>query len=255
MQSSALKNARFDPAIESPKTPILVKSFLPELESSGLSSGPSFFPSLAPLIAQPTNLFSFLSHFLLRISADHQQSRLITRQSSPIGSEGQLNLLLAACQKAEKEAEAEKGGNSSSLNSLDIEETIFHTAFLDDGLSEVVSLSSEEENEWEEDEGKWSSSWINSGNTLHAKEKLIQILAGKALVQKQKWSLRKILATLVYHQNDPCLYTTFRQFCSFAFQTIMTESERGGRWPGSLTCKNCNVMIRCNAGVTRPRIT
>ena len=25
---------------------------------------------------------------------------------------------------------------------------------------------------------------------------------------------------------------------------MMTESERGGRWPGSLTCKDCNVMIR-----------
>ena len=108
MQPSALKKARFDPAIESPKTPTLVKSFLPELGSSGLFSAPSFFPSLPPLIAQPTNLFSSLSCFLLRIPADHQQSRPIARQSSPIGSEGALNLLLAACQRVEEEAEAER---------------------------------------------------------------------------------------------------------------------------------------------------
>lgn len=53
-----------------------------------------------------------------------------------------------------KEAEAEKGGNSSFLDSFDIEKTIFHIAFSDDGLSKAVSLTSEEENEWEDDEGK-----------------------------------------------------------------------------------------------------
>lgn len=139
MQPSASKKARFDPAIEPPKTPILVKSFLQELGSSGLSSTSSFFPSSSPLIAQPTNLFSFPSCFPLRIPADHQQSRPIARQSSPIRSEGPLNLLLTACQRAEEEAKAEKESNSSSLDSSDMEETIFHTAFSDDGLSEAVS--------------------------------------------------------------------------------------------------------------------
>lgn len=96
-----------------------------------------------------------------------------------------MKLLLTACQRAEEEAEAERGGNSSSLDSSDEEETILHTAFSDDGLSEADSLTSEE-NEWEDDEGEQerSSFWINSGNTSYAKEKLIRILAGEALVPK-----------------------------------------------------------------------
>lgn len=145
-----------------------------------------------------------------------------------MGSEDLLNLLLVACQRVEEEAEAKRGGNSSYLDSSDIEETILYTAFSDNSLSEAVSLTSKEENEWEDDESKRSSSWIDSGNTSHAKEKLIRILAGEALVPKQRWNLRKILATLAYHRNDPRLRTTFRQFRSFAFQTMMTESERGG---------------------------
>lgn len=128
-----------------------------------------------------------------------------------------MNFLLAACQRAEEEAEAKREGNSSSLDSSDMEETILHTAFLDDNLSEAVSLTSEEENECEDDEGKRSSSWIDLGNTLYAKEKFIQILTGEALVPKQRWSLCKILATLVYHPNDPHLRIAFCQFHSFAF--------------------------------------
>lgn len=52
------------------------------------------------------------------------------------------------------------------------------------------------------------------------------------------------MAILVYHQNNPCLYIAFYQFHSFAFQTIIIESERRGCWPSFLVNKNCNVMIR-----------
>ena len=64
-------------------------------------------------------------------------------------------------------------------------ETIFHIVFLNDDLSEAVNLISEEENGWKDDEGKQSFSWIDSGNTLHAKEKLIQILAREVFISKQ----------------------------------------------------------------------
>lgn len=143
MQPSASKKARFDPALEPPQTPTLVKSFLPDLGSWSLSSVASFFPSSPPLIPQPTSLLSSPSRFPLRIPSalDRQQSRQIVRQSSPIGSEGPFNLLLAACQKAEKEAEADRGGNSLSLESSDVdeEETVSPTAFSEDDLSESDS--------------------------------------------------------------------------------------------------------------------
>ena len=35
-----------------------------------------------------------------------------------------------------------------------MEETILHIAFSDDGLSEAISLTNEEENKWEDHEGK-----------------------------------------------------------------------------------------------------
>lgn len=112
MQPLASKKTRFDSTIEPPKTPTLVKLFLPKLRSLGLSSVSSFFPSSSLFIAQLTNLFFSLFCFPLRIPADHQESRPIAKQSSLIRSESLLNLLLAACQRAEEEAEAKKRGNS-----------------------------------------------------------------------------------------------------------------------------------------------
>lgn len=81
---------------------------------------------------------------------------------------------------------------------------------------ETDSLSSEEENDWEDDDkgGKESRlfSWMDSGNTSYVKEKLVQILEGEVLIPKQRWSLCKILATLVFHWNDLHLCSAFRQF-------------------------------------------
>lgn len=86
------------------------------------------------------------------------------RQSSPIGSEGPLNLPLAACQRAEKEAEAERGDNASSQESSDVEDdpTLSpHATFAEENLSEADSLSSKEENDWKNDDegGKESRSF------------------------------------------------------------------------------------------------
>lgn len=61
--------------------------------------------------------------------------------------EALLNLLLAAYQKAEEEAESKKGGNNSSLDSFDKEKMIFHNLFSNDSLSEAVNLTSEKKNE------------------------------------------------------------------------------------------------------------
>ena len=74
----------------------------------------------------------------------------IVRQSSPIGSKGLLNLLLAVCQKAKEETEAERGDNILSQESSDIEDDhtlLPHIIFADENFSEINSLSSEEENE------------------------------------------------------------------------------------------------------------
>ena len=49
---------------------------------------------------------------------------------------------------------------------------------------------------------------------------------------------------LVFHRNNLYLCPTFCQFQSFAFQTMLTKSEREGCWPDFWTYKNCNLMIR-----------
>lgn len=136
------------------------------------------------------NLLFSPSPFLLRHVLVIQQSQLTVqtvRQSSLIGLEGLLNLLLVACQKVEEEMEAKRRNN-----------TLFE-----------------------------ESSNIKNDHTLllHAKEKLIQILAEEVLIPKQRWSLCKILAMLVFYQNNLRLCPAFHQFQFFAFQTMLPKSE------------------------------
>lgn len=66
MQLLSLKKARFNLALEPLQTSIL-KSFLPDFGSSGLSSIASFFPSSLLLIPQPTNLLSSFSLFCFQL--------------------------------------------------------------------------------------------------------------------------------------------------------------------------------------------
>lgn len=50
---------------------------------------------------------------------------------------------------------------------------------------------------------------------------------------------------LMYHQKDKRLCSAFCQFKVFAYQTMMTKSkDEDSRWPGFLTKKDCNLMIR-----------
>ena len=108
--------------------------------------------------------------------------------------------------------------------------------------------SSKNEDYWENeadglpDRGAQASS-IDIGNTSKVKEKLIRILAGDVTIPKQRWSLCRILVTLVYHWKDLRLCSAFCQFSQFAYQTMMTESELKMQWPEFLLKKDCNLII------------
>ena len=49
---------------------------------------------------------------------------------------------------------------------------------------------------------------------------------------------------MTYHRKDENLRLAYRQFRSFAYQSMMAESTEGGRWPDALTRKDCNSMIK-----------
>lgn len=94
-----------------------------------------------------------------------------------------------------------------------------HPVFIsEDFFSKEDSSISEEENNWEDDaERSQAFSWIDTDNTSYAKEKLIKILVEEVLIPKQRWSLCKMLARLVYYQKNPRLCSAFCQFKSFAY--------------------------------------
>lgn len=195
MQPSLSKKARFDPALKALQILIFIISLLSSLvNSSSPSLKASFFPS-STFITQPiNNLWFFLSRLPLRDVLMIQQSQLTVqtvKQNSPIWSEGPLNLLLVAYQRAKKEAEAEKRDNILFQESFDIEDDytlLPYAIFANENLSETDSLSSEEENDWKNDDESRKESrlfaWMDSGNTSYAKEKLIRILAKEVLIPK-----------------------------------------------------------------------
>ena len=119
----------------------------------------------------------------------------------PIGSEDSLDLLLAACQRAEEEKVAEIE-EIAELN-LEVEENMAFTAatissddsFLDrDDTNSKDDCTDNKENDWEDkDTGNKKDSimgprniWIDSGYTIHAKNKLIWIFASISLIPKQR---------------------------------------------------------------------
>ena len=124
-----------------------------------------------------------------------------TRPSSPIGSEGPLNFLLAACQRAEEEEAAEHEKISESNSEIAENEVFIGTIIpSDDSSSERDDTDIEDEaDDWEdgntgeqEHNPETGASWIRSGESLRAKNKLIRILEGDALIPKQRWSLGKL---------------------------------------------------------------
>ncbi|MCJ1464122.1 hypothetical protein MMC07_002735, partial [Pseudocyphellaria aurata] len=104
-----------------------------------------------------------------------------------------------------------------------------------------------DEEDWKdevEDMANEETSWIDGGKSSFAKEKLIEILNGDALVPKQRWSLRKILATLMHHRTDKRLWRPFGQLRGFFCETMMKETRRDGRWPGALRKRDYDTAIR-----------
>lgn len=145
-----------------------------------------------------------------------------------------MNFLLAACQRAEEEKTVEQGRISESDSEIAENEAFIGVITpLDNSLSERddTNIENNKADDWEDKPGNEpiSEAWIRSGKSPRAKSKLIQILEGDALIPKQRWSFRKILATLVYHRKDEKLRSYFRQFRSFAYQIMMTESTKDSR--------------------------
>lgn len=223
MEPTPSKRAQFNTPLVSPAS------------SNYGSHHSSHFPSSPPLPLPHKNSYFSTKPF------PHAPKPYQPRQSSPIGSEGTSNLLFAACRRAEEENKAETGDILEENLEVD------HTSSEED--SDADSLLSEDDDYWEDEadgspEKGTRSSWIDIGNTPKAKKKLIRILAGEVPIPKQRWSFRRILATFVYHRKDQRLRSPFRQFCQFAYQTMMTESKPNGRWPASLSKKDCNLIIR-----------
>lgn len=72
-----------------------------------------------------------------------------------------MNLLLAACQRVEKETEAEREDNALSQESSDVKDDLTllpHATFVEESFLEADSLSSKEKNDWKnDDEGRKES--------------------------------------------------------------------------------------------------
>lgn len=179
----------------------------------------------------------------------HRQARNQTfRPSSPIGPQDLPPARqFTACQRLEEERDEGAGTDNKKADDF-LEIAANETFFLKDtsnGSDSEIDTESEDENDdWKDKEPSSSMtagrklSWIDSGTTIKAQNKLIKILRGEALIPKQRWSLCKILATLTYHQKDGNLRLAYQQFRSFAYQSIMAESIEGGHWPDALTRKD-----------------
>lgn len=141
----------------------------------------------------------------------YHQSKESFRPSSPIvPSDGLDAALLTACEEAENNDHhnAEEAGDATAefeANRAFLEENLE----LEDNESDDKSGGKSEDDESEDNSENLNqptyeshlenNSWINDCTTENAKLKLIRILKGEALVPKQRWSLGKILATLVCH--------------------------------------------------------
>ena len=222
MQPTSSKRAQFN-------TPLVS---LPVAASSNYGSHHSSqFPSL-PLLPLPYKKSFALSQPFLHISKPYQP-----RPSSFIGSKGASHLLFAACCRAEEENKAKTGVIPEEKSEVDANEAYLYSFFEDSNLDIDSSSSSSKDDD--DDQDYWEdvapsfqketrSLWIDASSSSYAKKKLVKILAGDLPIPKQQWSLHRILATFVHYRKDQRLYSAFCQFCHFAYQTMMTESERNG---------------------------
>lgn len=92
--------------------------------------------------------------------------------------------------------------------------------------------------------------WLETYSSNYAKEMLIKILDGQVLIFQQHWSIGKILATLVHHQENKRLWSHYYQFKQFAYHIILIENNKNSRhWPECLIQRNWNLIIYIQAKI------
>lgn len=258
-----------------PQAPIIAfertsrsSSPISELPSSPPIPPSSLLPS-SPLRSQISPQSPTMQQFLPPQTPTFRRPYLTSALIKP--SEGADALLLEACQLAE----ASDVEDSQSVPPNDFAEVERNRAFLDEDL--LLDDSSDQDSDWEDflqntnGFAKDSCSESNDeedhmdidnhqpktcqrrsirapaaiSSTTHAKQKLVRILRGNICIPRQRWGLDKILKTLVIHRKDPQLRTAYRQFRTFAYQTMMKETDKEiGCWPGVLTRKDFDIMIK-----------
>lgn len=174
--------------------------------------------------------------------------------------------MLVACLLAEGEEKEDFDTVSTIDDSAEIETFLAHSLvsddeepetndkdwedhFLDETQQDTSSGSSEDLDDVEINKTpkarRTTRSWVKSCSSTYALEKLIRILNGEAYVPRQRWSIDRILATLVTHRNEPRLSTANRQFKRFPYQTMIIETDKSfGRWPGALNRKDVDFIIK-----------
>lgn len=105
-----------------------------------------------------------------------------------------MHFLLTVCKRAEKEKKTKIEELFEEKNSkLEENETFTHIVLSSESSisgvlsEEEESSSDEEEDNWEDNPDSLSarrSLWLDTGNTLYIKEKLVQILAKKVPIPK-----------------------------------------------------------------------
>lgn len=101
----------------------------------------------------------------------------------------------------------------------------------------------EDDEEDDEDDEVVAPAKQKAAPTKYAREKLIGILNGDQKIPKI-WNLGKILTTLIQHRRDRRIRTSYKQFRTFAYQTLMVETQRGNDcWPRGLPKKDVASMV------------
>lgn len=117
-----------------------------------------------------------------------------------------------ACRRAEEENKAETGVIPEEESEIDANEAYLHSSSENSGLDIDSSSSSSEDDDddhWEDVapgfQKETRCSWIDTGSSPYAKEKLVKILVGDLSIPKQQWSFCRISATLVQLIRVPCI--------------------------------------------------
>ena len=177
---------------------------------------PSVFGSSSPVLSFLTPKLPKQRLSSLHSSQPFKQVPIIWPSFPITSSEGADALFLATYQTAKN---ADRKGLEGAL--VDVQSKADENeAFVNQYSSSELSIKTSDDNN-EDDWGVDDSdselhserpTWIDSGTTVKAQQKLIRILKGKAYIPQQQWSLRKILATFVYHCKHLALCVAYQEF-------------------------------------------